>query len=166
MEEEEIPPLSKFRVEGFDFQNKVICQAELLVLDVLEWRMSSVTPFAFLSYFAAKLCDQPRPKGLLSNVVEVIAAATEAAAAILVASNQQLTKKSIDVKMGFITSSKSSEGVFSCYKLMWELELEKKLRTSKIEISPELSLIRWSPASHFAAGCKRKLAFDDDSSDS
>ncbi|XP_077233450.1 cyclin d5;1 [Tasmannia lanceolata] len=152
MEECIVPLLSDFRVEEYDFENKVIQRMELMVLNVLEWRMKSITPFLYLNYFISKFSDESRPKNLLSSAVEIILATTEvmnlmdhrpsviAAAAVLVASDRRLTKKSVDFKMGRISSCGSLENdhVFSCYNLMRELE-NGKLKIPKISIHQDLS---------------------------
>ncbi|XP_058068940.1 cyclin-D5-1-like isoform X2 [Magnolia sinica] len=178
MEEHEPPELSKYQMEEFDFKSKLIQRMELHVLNALEWRMSSITPFAFLNYFAAKLCSEPRPKGLLSKAVKLVVAATEvehrpsaiAAAAIFVASDQQLTRKLMNLKMGLIVSFGSSmnESVFSCYELMWELEKVKSRASDIMSPSdyivtpPDYSSSHPSDAAVTSAGCKRKLAFGED----
>lgn len=54
MDESTPPLLSEYRFEGYRFSSKVTQRMELLVLDTLEWRLNSVTPFTYLSYFASK----------------------------------------------------------------------------------------------------------------
>ncbi|KAL6013094.1 hypothetical protein ACLOJK_003584 [Asimina triloba] len=136
MEECRVPALSEFPVEDYEFENKVIQRMELLVLNTLEWRMSSVTPFAYLNYFFTKFSEKSRPKALISKAVELILATTEvvnlvnhrpstiAAAAVLLTSDKMLSKKSVGFEMG----------------------LEKhKLEMPKIVSSPETSSIYTSP---------------------
>ncbi|KAL8150206.1 hypothetical protein V2J09_020014 [Rumex salicifolius] len=57
LEELFVPSLLDFQVEDakFMFQPKTIQRMELLILGVLDWRMRSVTPFCFISFFANKL---------------------------------------------------------------------------------------------------------------
>lgn len=66
MEECNVPELSKFQLEDcYFFQGKVIQKMELLVLTTLDWNMSIITPFSFLSYFIKKF-------GNVSNTMQPI----------------------------------------------------------------------------------------------
>ncbi|XP_058081311.1 cyclin-D5-3-like isoform X2 [Magnolia sinica] len=148
MEECRVPALSEFRTEDFEFENQVIQRMELLVLSTLDWRLSSVTPFAYLNYFISKLSEKSRPKTLVLRAMELILATTEvmdlvnhrpsaiAAAAVLVASDQSLPSTSGDFKMGVISLCGCLENkhVFSCYNLMRELE-ERKLNMHNLVAS-------------------------------
>jgi cyclin D5 len=163
MEERKVPPLSEFPVEDYCFGNKVIQRMELLVLNTLEWRMNSITPFAYLHYFIHKTCGESTPKETVSRAVELIVAMIKgivisfippfaylrcfihktlgfpsfihefnkflhpmfcveidlldhrpsiiAAAAVLAASNRQLTRKELELKMDMISSWGSLENV-------------------------------------------------------
>ncbi|KAK4358209.1 hypothetical protein RND71_023819 [Anisodus tanguticus] len=57
MEEPLVPSLLDLQVEGvkYIFEPKTIQRMEFLVLRILDWRLRSITPFSFLSYFANKL---------------------------------------------------------------------------------------------------------------
>ncbi|KAJ4965618.1 hypothetical protein NE237_017467 [Protea cynaroides] len=182
MEECKVPGLSEFRMEEYNFESKVIQRMELLVLNTLEWRMGSITPFSYLHYFVAKFCNESRPTELVSKAVELILAIAKemslmdhrpsviAAAAVLAATDRRLTRKTVEFKMSVVSScgSLQNEHVFSCYNLMQELEL-KKFKIPKFIISPDLSPI-YSSSAHFienssfpsADGAKRRrLTFDD-----
>ena len=75
MEECRVPALSEFRVEEYNFGSEVIQRMELLVLNTLEWKMSSITPFAYLHHFIAKLFkDQSPPRNVISRTVQLILA--------------------------------------------------------------------------------------------
>lgn len=75
MEECRVPALAEFRVEEFNFGSKVIQRMELLVLNTLEWRMNSVTPFTYFHYFTKKLSKaHTPPKNTMSKAVQVILA--------------------------------------------------------------------------------------------
>lgn len=75
MEECRVPALSEFAVDDYVFEDKVIQRMELLVLSTLEWKMSSVTPFAYLHFFILKFCgEEARLKELVSKAVELILA--------------------------------------------------------------------------------------------
>ncbi|KAL8461629.1 hypothetical protein ACS0TY_032925 [Phlomoides rotata] len=54
MEEKIVPPLSEFCAEDYLFESNVIQRMKLLVLNTLEWKMGSVTPFDFIHFFADK----------------------------------------------------------------------------------------------------------------
>ncbi|KAK8716623.1 hypothetical protein V6N13_043928 [Hibiscus sabdariffa] len=121
MEECKVAVLSEFHTEDYEFQSKVIQRMELLVLSTLEWKMNSITPFSYLHYFIRKLHAESNPKGLISKAPELIIAiikelnasnaeinsadyrpSTIAAAAVLAASNNGLTRKAMEVKIGSI----------------------------------------------------------------
>ncbi|XP_059316581.1 cyclin-D1-1 [Lycium ferocissimum] len=57
MEEPLVPSLLDLQVEGakYIFEPKTIQRMEFLVLRILDWRLRSITPFSYLSYFAYKL---------------------------------------------------------------------------------------------------------------
>ena len=71
MEECRAPALSEFAVEEYNFESKVIQRMELLVLNTLEWRMGSITPFAFIHYFITKFCNQSPPPNVVSRTVQL-----------------------------------------------------------------------------------------------
>ncbi|XP_042509613.1 cyclin-D5-1-like [Macadamia integrifolia] len=183
MEECRVPALSEFRVDDYNFETNVIQRMELLVLNTLEWRMGSITPFTYLQYFITKFCDESRRKELVSKAIELILAIAKemslmdhrpsviAAAAVLAATDQRLTRTTVEFKMSVISScgSLQNEHVFSCYSLMQELELGK-LNIPKFIISPDISPIYSSSAkvtenSSFTSvdGAKRRklITFDD-----
>ncbi|OVA09372.1 Cyclin [Macleaya cordata] len=155
MEECSVPTLSEFQIEEYNFESKVIQRMELLVLNTLEWRMDSITPFAYFHYFITKFNDESQPpKDLVSKISELILATIKevnsmdhppssiAAAAVLAALDKNLTRKMLELKMSSISScgSLENEHVFSCYNLMQVLEIEKS-KIPKFVISPDLSSI-------------------------
>lgn len=77
MEQSTVTPLSAFKVQEYDFDNQQIQRAELLVLSTLEWKMGSITPFSYMSYFINKFCGESKPEGLCSRVVELFMAVTK-----------------------------------------------------------------------------------------
>ncbi|KAI3462690.1 hypothetical protein Pfo_019353 [Paulownia fortunei] len=74
MEECKVRALTEYYVEGYNFQGIAIQRMELLVLHALEWKMSSVTPFAYLNYFAAKFCGESWHQELVIQADELILA--------------------------------------------------------------------------------------------
>ncbi|OMO64460.1 hypothetical protein CCACVL1_21737 [Corchorus capsularis] len=152
MEEIEVPALSEFSAEECNFESKVIQRMELLVLNTLEWRMSSITPFAFLHFFTTKMCNESPPGHFVSETVQLILAimreinlmehrpSVVAAAATLRALDQSLTRKALECRMNSVSycGFLELEDVFTCYNIMQKLELEK-LDIPKSINSPELS---------------------------
>ncbi|KAK3224554.1 hypothetical protein Dsin_011579 [Dipteronia sinensis] len=181
MEECKVPALSEFKLEDFDFENKVIQRMELLVLNTLEWKLGSVTPFAFLHYFISKLCDEcsSRPKELVSEAVELIMTTTKeinlmdhrpsiiAAAAVLAASDNQLTRISMELKMNMIPTrgSLEIEHIYCCYNLMQGIKIGK-LSTPILMVSSNLSStcsidVFGNSSYTSGAGTKRRLTYSD-----
>ncbi|KAJ6740449.1 CYCLINS [Salix purpurea] len=181
MEERKAPPLSEFPVEDYCFGNKVIQRMELLVLNTLDWRMNSITPFAYLHYFIRKTCGESTPKETVSRAVELIVAMIKeidlldhrpsviAAAAVLAASNRQFTREELELKMDTISSwgSLENENVFSCYIAMQEIEMGK-VKTPRLVFYPSPSSIHSGSFDVLenssivsGAGIKRSLAFNE-----
>ncbi|XP_073006141.1 cyclin-D5-1-like [Typha latifolia] len=152
MEESKVPLLSDFSVEEYEFDIKAIQRMELLVLTTLEWRMSSVTPFEYLNYFPSKFECNERSKDSMHRAMEFIfdtievmntlnyRPSTMAAAAILAASNERLTKELVESKMSTLTlcGSLDKENVYACYYAMYQ-ESYKKLKILRRLASSELS---------------------------
>ncbi|KAH7523725.1 hypothetical protein FEM48_Zijuj06G0042200 [Ziziphus jujuba var. spinosa] len=152
MEELNIPALSEFQLEDYNFESKVIQRMELLVLNTLEWRMASITPFAFLHYFITKFCNESPPTKILSRTVEFILATMKeislldyrpsvvAAAATLLALEQKLTIKALELKMKSISHCRflKIEDVLSCYNKMQEIKMVRIEEQPKF-LSPDLS---------------------------
>ncbi|KAE9457246.1 hypothetical protein C3L33_10856, partial [Rhododendron williamsianum] len=137
MEECRVPALAEFRVEEFNFGSKVIQRMELLVLNTLEWRMNSVTPFTYVHYFTKKLSKaHTPPKNTMSKAVQVILAMMRdvnlmdhrpsviAGAAALVALDRKLTKQTLELEINSLSPNVFSEieDLFSCYNRMQELD--------------------------------------------
>lgn len=74
MEEHTVPALSEFQAEEVRFSSEAIQRMELFVLSTLEWRLSTATPFAYLSYFASKFCQNGQ-KDLISKAIKFVFAA-------------------------------------------------------------------------------------------
>lgn len=176
MEECEVPSLSQYHMDDYNFESCVIERMELLVLNTLEWKMASITPFAYLHYFVAKFCLQNRefrPKELISGATELILAILKeinvkdvqpsviAAAAVLAASHDELTMKTMEVKLSFISSIRK-ESVYSCFDLMKEIK-KGKPKTPESVLSTNLNSINVFENSSFASavGSKRRLTYTD-----
>ncbi|WOL01657.1 hypothetical protein Cni_G10374 [Canna indica] len=76
MEECEVPALSEFETEEYRFRPAAIRRMELLVLSTLEWRMSVVTPFSYLNYFASWF-QEHESKHLVRKAINLIFASIE-----------------------------------------------------------------------------------------
>lgn len=72
MEECSVPSLSEFQLEEYEFESKVIQRMELLVLSTLGWRLGSITPFAYIQHFIAKLSNESSKCDLVPRAVELI----------------------------------------------------------------------------------------------
>lgn len=72
MEEHRVPVLSEYPTQNYHFENKAIQRMELLVVSTLEWKMSAITPFAYLSYFVHRFHGESTPKGLVSKALHLI----------------------------------------------------------------------------------------------
>ncbi|XP_061354258.1 cyclin-D5-1-like [Gastrolobium bilobum] len=183
MEECNVPGLSGFRLEDYCFESKVIQKMELLVLSTLEWNMGVITPFAFLSYFITKFCNESPSSPIFSKTMPLIFTTMEevnlmdhkpsviAAAATLVALDQQLTVEAVELKMSSIPQHWFPEprDVFVCYNLIQRLYVEKT-RRDKLLHTPNSSLIRSKPIDMIESSLvtssamtkRRRLTFIDD----
>ncbi|CAN7053832.1 unnamed protein product [Brassica rapa subsp. trilocularis] len=148
MEEVLVPSLFDFQVEGvkYIFEAKTIQRMELLVLDVLDWRLRSVTPFSFLSFFAYKIDPLGTSLGffrshateiILSNIKEAsfleYKPSSIAAAAILCVANELPSLSSAanphDSPETWCDGL-SKEKIVRCYKLMKAMAIENNQRNS------------------------------------
>ncbi|XP_004501520.1 cyclin-D5-1-like [Cicer arietinum] len=177
MEECNVPGLSDFQLEDYFFDGKVIQRMELLVLSTLEWNMSIITPFAFLSYFIKKFCNESPTSSVVSNTMQRIFTvimeevnlmdhkpSVVAAAATFVALDQQLTIEDVRLKMNSISQHPLLEAndVFAFYNLIQRL-YEEKIKRVELLYTPNSSVIRSRPIHYAVAMTKRRrLSFIDD----
>ncbi|XP_072973263.1 cyclin-D5-3-like [Typha angustifolia] len=152
MEEWKAPALSEFPLEEYEFTNEAIQRMELLVLNTLDWRMSLVTPFAYLGYLASKF-QEHGSKELIRKAMEFISVAIGvmnlvdfrpsiiAVAAILAASSEKLMQNLVESKISVISLCEplDTEHVLSCYTLMIQEANKKKFKPSMYLASPSLS---------------------------
>ncbi|KAJ0265964.1 Cyclin-D4-2 [Hirschfeldia incana] len=77
VEETNVPELKHLQVGDplFVFEAKHVQRMELLVLNVLKWRLRAVTPCSYIRYFLSKVngYDQELSRILISRVLQVIA---------------------------------------------------------------------------------------------
>ncbi|XP_042029569.1 cyclin-D5-1-like [Salvia splendens] len=138
MEENEAPSLSEYDADEYSFNGDVIQKMELLVLNTLEWKMSCITPFTYLNYFASLFCSEFR----LNRAVELIFAimleinvtdhrpSVVAAAAVLAAGrDHNLTNKMLEMKIDDVPipswGEVEKEQTLSCYSLLQEIGMSK-----------------------------------------
>ncbi|MCO5589233.1 hypothetical protein L7F22_043199 [Adiantum nelumboides] len=137
MEEIEVPLLSDLQVGAeLVFEPRTIQRMELLVLSTLGWKMSSITPISYLSYFLNRLDLDPRTKRvLISRVNElVLSSALEirflrilpssvAAAATLCAFQETLPLQVAEQRryLQCAVPHQSQVELMNCYVLMMEL---------------------------------------------
>ncbi|XP_010942833.1 cyclin-D5-3 [Elaeis guineensis] len=152
LEERKVPALSEFRLDECDFNSNAILRMEFLVLNTLEWRLCSVSPFAYLSYFASKI-QEHKSNNLMAKATGFIFAAIRvinlvdyrpsvvAAAAMLAAFDERLTQNLVEFQMRTISlcGSLETDHVLSCYRLMIQESHKKVMKPSKNLISSDLS---------------------------
>lgn len=77
MEECDVPVLSGFPAQMYEFESRVITKMELLILHTLDWKMALVTPFAYLDFFIDKLLGKSEGRDLFPESVELVFAASK-----------------------------------------------------------------------------------------
>ncbi|KAF7809917.1 cyclin-D5-1-like [Senna tora] len=160
MEEQNVPPLSDFPAEDYCFENKVIRKMELLILDSLEWKMGSVTPFAYLHYFFNKFCVESNSHVIVSTAAQHIMAFVKevnlidyrpsviASASILAAFDATLTRTAMDLRLSVISSWGSIES-----------EIERRKSKTPDTNSTSSTVVVLENPSLISSGAKRKLTF-------
>lgn len=134
LEEQHAPRLSELPLDAceFAFDRASVLRMELLVLGTLEWRMVAVTPFPYISCFAARFRQDER-RAVLVRAVECVFAAiramssveyqpsTIAVASILVARGRETPAGNLDALKAILGSSfpqLDTGHVYSCYSAM------------------------------------------------
>ncbi|KAL3813685.1 hypothetical protein ACJIZ3_014953 [Penstemon smallii] len=177
MEECDVPALSEYHINEYNFEGNLIQRMELLVLSTLEWKMNVVTPFEYLHYFATKFYGEFGCNELVKLAIKLILAVMEeinlvelrpsiiAAAAILAAYDQQLTKNLLEIKINLVPSwgNIEKDRAFSCYNLLQKIAM-LKFKSPKSVISPHS--LSTHPSSvdvldDSAIGTKRSLTYSD-----
>ncbi|XP_058776847.1 cyclin-D1-1-like isoform X2 [Vicia villosa] len=153
MEETLVPSLLDLQVEGakYIFEPRTIRRMELLVLSVLDWRLRSVTPFSFLSFFACKLDSTGIFTGfLISRATQIILSHIQeanflaywpsciAAAAILYAANEIPNWSQVEPEHAETwCEGLRKEKIKGCYRLMEELMIDNNQRKAP-KVLPQL----------------------------
>ncbi|KAF4395447.1 hypothetical protein G4B88_010911 [Cannabis sativa] len=134
MEEPLVPSLLDLQVEGskYIFEPRTIRRMELLVLNVLDWRLRSITPFSFTGFFACKLDSTGTLTGfLISRATEIILSNIQeasfleyrpsciAAAAMLSAANEIPSFSMVKAEHAESwCDGLSKEKIIGCYELL------------------------------------------------
>ncbi|XP_017236560.1 cyclin-D1-1 isoform X2 [Daucus carota subsp. sativus] len=144
MEEPLVPSLLDLQIEGakFVFEPRTITRMEFLVLSVLDWKLRSITPFTFLSFFAHKLDSHGTFTGFLTDrATDIILSKIQessfleywpsciAAATILCAANDIPNFSCITA--GHAESwceGLQKDNIVSCYRLVQECWVNTRVR--------------------------------------
>ncbi|OAP14458.1 CYCD1 [Arabidopsis thaliana] len=179
MEEILVPSLFDFQVAGvkYLFEAKTIKRMELLVLSVLDWRLRSVTPFDFISFFAYKIDPSGTFLGFfISHATEIILSnikeasfleywpSSIAAAAILCVANELPSLSSVvnpHESPETWCDGLSKEKIVRCYRLMKAMAIENnRLNTpkviAKLRVSVRASSTLTRPSDESSSPCKRR----------
>ncbi|CAI9272479.1 unnamed protein product [Lactuca saligna] len=170
MEEQVAPSLSHYKAQGYNFESSVIQRMELMVLTTLEWKMSCITPFAYLHHFFSKIQDEcDCDEFLVSKSIELILDFSKeinsmdyrpsvvAIASVLLACDDQLTRNTMALKIGVVSSlySLEKEHIYLCYNLLKDIKTKKNSTPCLMNSFSSLRT-HWSPSSTI----KRKLRFE------
>uniref|UniRef100_A0A2N9IYT7 B-like cyclin n=1 Tax=Fagus sylvatica TaxID=28930 RepID=A0A2N9IYT7_FAGSY len=121
---------------GLIFDTQTIERMEVLILGALKWRMRSVTPFSFISYFISlfKLRDPPLKQAIKARATEIIFKAQNeikllefkpsiiAASALLSAAHELLPLQYPCFRKA--TSNCSYEKLLQCYSAMQDIVID------------------------------------------
>ncbi|KAF7817439.1 cyclin-D5-1-like isoform X1 [Senna tora] len=152
MEECNVPPLSAFQLQDYSFHSKAIQRMELLVLSTLEWNLRFITPFPFLPSLIKNLCNKSPTtfQTIFTTLIKEINSmdhrpSVVAAAATLVALDQELTREAVQLKMSSVSGYRNrileTEEIYTCYNLIRRLYTENT-RIDKFVHSPNPSPIQ------------------------
>ncbi|XP_009381631.2 cyclin-D2-1-like isoform X2 [Musa acuminata AAA Group] len=118
LEETLLPSLLDLQVEGakFIFEPRTILRMELLVLNALNWRLRSVTPFTFIKFFVHKIDPAGKyARSLVSRVTEITLATTKASIICATDEVKDLTFVNPGIAASWCTGL-IEEGIADCYQ--------------------------------------------------
>ncbi|KMZ72099.1 Cyclin-D2-1 [Zostera marina] len=135
LEEPEVPSLLDLQIEdaSFVFEPRTVCRMELLILKSLNWRLSIVTPFAFLDFFFISKIGKPNRHFQLYSCVKAViinsirdaklfehSPSVIAAAAIVHAAAKDETMINLDTVISWWSSGEvlHKEEIINCYNLI------------------------------------------------
>ncbi|KAJ6975963.1 cyclin-D6-1 [Populus alba x Populus x berolinensis] len=124
---------------GFVFDSRTIQKMEVLILGALNWRMRSITPFSFISFFISlfKPKDPPLRQALKARASEIIFKAQNdinllefkpsliAASALLYASHELFPMQFLCFRKAISNCSHvKKENLLQCYNAMQEIAMD------------------------------------------
>ncbi|CAN6683195.1 unnamed protein product [Malus baccata var. baccata] len=145
------------RGESFVFDVQTVHKMELLILNTLDWRMRSITPFSFLHFFSSSLDlnDRPFTQALKNRASDIIFNAhTEikfvefkpsiiAASAVLSACHELLPSKFPFFKVSLSSfQNVNKESLLKCFNVMQEMVENERLDTMSCTRTPASVLDR------------------------
>ncbi|XP_062087370.1 putative cyclin-D6-1 [Humulus lupulus] len=124
------------REEGLVFDAQTVHKMELLILDTLSWRMRSITPFSFFSFFISfiEINDSPLTQALKDRASDIIFCSQNdmkfleykpsiiAASALLSASHELFIQQFASFKASLLACQYvKSENLLKCFNMMQEM---------------------------------------------
>ncbi|XP_070661880.1 putative cyclin-D6-1 isoform X4 [Malus domestica] len=134
-------PFSYFdfqRGEGFVFDVQTVRKMELLILNTLDWRMRSITPFSFLHFFLSSLDlnDRPFTQALRNRASDIIFNAHNAAA-VLSTCHELLPPKFPPFQASLSSFQYvNKESLIKCFNFMQEMVENERLDTMSCTRTP------------------------------
>ncbi|XP_070661879.1 putative cyclin-D6-1 isoform X3 [Malus domestica] len=138
-------PFSYFdfqRGEGFVFDVQTVRKMELLILNTLDWRMRSITPFSFLHFFLSSLDlnDRPFTQALRNRASDIIFNAHNAAA-VLSTCHELLPPKFPPFQASlssfqYVNKFLFQESLIKCFNFMQEMVENERLDTMSCTRTP------------------------------
>ncbi|XVF27750.1 hypothetical protein REPUB_Repub14bG0135700 [Reevesia pubescens] len=128
------------REEGFIFDASAIQRMELLILDALNWRMRSITPFSFICFFISlfELKDPPLTQALKDRATNIIFQAHNeinllefkpsiiAASALLLASHELFPLQFPSFETSILSCENvNKENMLKCFNEMQEMVINE-----------------------------------------
>ncbi|KAG2605256.1 cyclin-D1-1-like isoform X3 [Panicum virgatum] len=174
MEETSVPPLLELQCQqiestGYIFEPGTVQRMELFVLAELDWRLRSLTPFAFINLFACKADSSGRcTRSLVLRACQITinaiheaeflnnCPASMAAAAVLSAVTEIPGMSCVSISPETAASwcpGLTEEGISSCYQLLQQLVPVIKTTRRKILAS---DLLRSMPSSVSSASPSKR----------
>ncbi|CAK9161600.1 unnamed protein product [Ilex paraguariensis] len=124
---------------GFNFDSETIRRMESLILGALKWRMRSITPFSFISFFISlfKFKEPPLRQALKARAIEIIFKAQNeikllefkpsilAASALLSASHELFPMQFLCFRKAISNCPHvNKDNLLSCYNVMQETAMD------------------------------------------
>ncbi|CAL5037754.1 unnamed protein product [Urochloa decumbens] len=171
MEETSVPPLLELQIESTSciFEPQTVQRMELFVLAKLDWRLRSLTPFAFIDHFACKADSSGScTRSLVLRACQITlnaihedeslnhCPASMAAASVLYAVTEIPGMSCISISPESAASwctALTEEGIRSCYQLLQQLVPMSTTTRKKILAS---ELLRSTPSSVSSASPSKR----------